>query len=108
MSSVCPTRHNGRMIAGAPMDEVEVPEALLPLLDGRQFRAIWRNELGGLTFEVPGEFFIKWAPEGSGLQLDVEAHKLRWAEPYTPVPRVIGQGQDEAGSWLQTLALQGK
>jgi aminoglycoside phosphotransferase len=96
------------MIAGALSGEVDVPEALLPLLDGRRYEAIWRNELGGLTFKVPGEFFVKWAPEGSGLQLDVEAHKLRWAEPYTPVPRVLGQGQDEAGSWLQTVALQGK
>jgi kanamycin kinase len=96
------------MIAGAPSGEVEVPEALLPLFEGRACRPVWRNELGGLTFEVPGEFFVKWAPADSGLQLDVEAHKLRWAEPFTPVPRVIGQGQDEDGSWLQTLALHGK
>jgi kanamycin kinase len=90
------------------LDEVEVPEALLPLLGGRPYRAIWQNELGGLTFEVPDEFFVKWAPEGSGLRLDIEAHKLRWAEAYTAVPRVLGQGQDEAGPWLQTVALQGR
>ncbi|MDX6256612.1 MAG: kanamycin kinase [Frankiales bacterium] len=96
------------MTAGTQLGEVEVPEALWPLLEGRDHRAVWRNELGGLTFEVPGEFFVKWAPADSGLRLDVEAHKLRWAEPYTAVPRVLGQGQDEAGTWLQTAALQGE
>ncbi|MDX6205553.1 MAG: kanamycin kinase [Frankiales bacterium] len=99
---------NGPVIAGVPLEGTPVPEALRLLLEGRGHRAVWRNELGGLTFEVPGDFFVKWAPAGSGLQLEVEAHKLRWAEPYTPVPRVLGQGQDEAGTWLQTAALQGK
>ncbi len=91
-----------------PLDAVELPEALLSLFEGRRHRTVWRNEVGGLTFEAPGEFFVKWAPAGSGLRLDVEAHKLRWAQAYTPVPRVLGQGQDEHGTWLQTLALQGK
>ena len=92
----------------AQVGDVVVPEALWPLLEGRQHRAVWRNHVGGLTFEVPGEFFVKWAPAGSGLQLDVEAHKLRWAEAFVTVPRVLGQGQDDEGTWLQTAALQGK
>jgi kanamycin kinase len=98
----------GFEVAGVPQDEVVMPEALLPLFQGRTPRLVWRNELGGLTWEAPGEFFVKWAPVDSGLQLDVEAHRLRWAAAFTPVPRVIGQGQDEQGSWLQTVALHGK
>jgi len=32
---------------------------------------------------------------------------MTWAVPYTPVPRVLGQGADSEGSWLITAALPG-
>lgn len=88
--------------------KLSAPDALLPLLAGRQFSAVWRNELGGVTYEVPGEFFVKWAPAGSGLRLNDEAVRLRWAGRWVRVPRVLGQGEDDEGSWLQTAALAGE
>jgi aminoglycoside phosphotransferase len=78
---------------------------------GRPVRAVWRNRLGGLTCEVGtglGRWFVKWAPAASGADLPGEAARLRWAEPFTPVPRLIGRGGDEAGSWLVTAALPGE
>ncbi|BEP13252.1 aminoglycoside 3'-phosphotransferase [Acidothermaceae bacterium B102] len=91
-----------------PQGPVAIPDSLRPLLAGHDARPVWRNELGGLTFEVPGEFFVKWAPTGSGVRLDDEAQRLRWAAPWTPVPQVLDQGADADGSWLQTVPLAGR
>jgi aminoglycoside phosphotransferase len=98
-----------------PKDEPEIPEAVRAIAAGRDIRAVWRNELGGLTFEVGrraggaagGHVFVKWAPAGSDLPLPREAERLAWAGRFTPVPRVVGSGRDEAGTWLVTAALAG-
>jgi kanamycin kinase len=77
---------------------------------GRPLRAVWENELGGLTFEVgadPDRCFVKWAPAASGIDLAEEAARLRWAVSFTPVPRLLGQGADDEGSWIVTAALPG-
>jgi aminoglycoside phosphotransferase len=78
-----------------------VPPAVQAVAAGRPMRLAWHNELGGLTFEIGAgqdRCFVKWAPASSGIDLDREAARLRWARPYMPVPRVLGQGRDEAGS----------
>jgi kanamycin kinase len=85
-------------------DRHQPPESVRPLLEGRPWRLVWRNELGGLTYEVPGSVFVKWFPPGVGLDLSLEAAKLRWAAAYTPVPEVVDAGDD----WLRTVALQGE
>ena len=36
-----------------------------------------------------------------------EAERLRWAGSFTPVPRVLDQGQDAAHEWLVTEAMPG-
>jgi kanamycin kinase len=72
---------------------------------------VWRNELGGLTFELTGaagRTFVKWAPAGSGLSLTDEITRLRWAASFARVPRVIDAGQDSTGSWLITAAVPGE
>jgi kanamycin kinase len=87
-----------------------VPSAVRDLAAGRPTLATWVNELGGLTFEVgtdPDRCFVKWTPHTSGIDLGAEADRLTWARPFTPVPRLISQGRDEAGSWLVTAALPG-
>ncbi len=74
-------------------------------------RAVWRNELGGITFQVGtgnDHCFVKWAPVGSGLDLAEEAARLRWAVAFTPVPRLLDQGADPSGSWLVLAALAGE
>ncbi|MPZ67336.1 MAG: phosphotransferase [Pseudonocardiaceae bacterium] len=78
---------------------------------GRSARLVWENEVGGLTFEVggpPGRCFVKWAPTTSGIDLREEAVRLEWTVAFSPVPRVLDQGTDDAGSWIVTSALPGE
>jgi kanamycin kinase len=96
--------------AAAPTAPVEVPDAVAALAAGDAVRAVWRNEVGGLTFELTGPTarrFVKWVPAGCGIDLAAEAARLAWAEPFTPVPRVLTAGADADGSWLVTAALDG-
>lgn len=76
---------------------------------GRAVRPVWRNELGGLTFEIGGADgqFIKWNPLGNGIDLDAEAHRLRWASRYAAVPRPVLLDRDATAAWLVTDALVG-
>ena len=70
---------------------------------------MWTNNEGGLTFAAgdgPGRRFIKWSPAG-GRDLAAEAERLAWAGRYRPVPRPLGHGRDDTGSWLVTAALDG-
>jgi kanamycin kinase len=71
---------------------------------------VWVNLVGGLTYAVgtgSDRRFIKWAPEGSPLDLAGEAARLSWARRFHPVPQPLGWGTDIAGSWLVTTALPG-
>lgn len=77
------------MIARPPGDAPPVPEAVRALAAGDPVRAVWRNERGGITFQLGEHRFAKWAPAGSGLDLAAEAQRLAWAAPFTPVPRVL-------------------
>jgi len=77
---------------------------------GWPFAPVWRNELGGLTFEVAvgaGREFIKWTPAGSGLDLDREIARLRWAAPWLAVPHVLDHGSDDDGAWMVTAGIPG-
>ncbi|MGW0604666.1 phosphotransferase [Streptomyces sp. NPDC002640] len=97
-------------IAAAPQEPVETPPAVLELAGGRPMRAVWLNQVGGLTFRIDAEDgprFAKWAPAGSGLDLAAEAVRLRWASRYTPVPPVLAEGGDASGAWLLTRGLPG-
>lgn len=98
------------MIAGPPDGDSPFPAAIAAIAGGDPVRPVWRNELGGLTFEIgtaQGRRFAKWAPAGVGLDLMAEAVRLRWAAAYTAVPRVLLTGADSAGAWLVTAALPG-
>ena len=98
------------MIAQIPPADLPVPPPILVLAGGDRVRPVWRNELGGLTFEITGSAgrrFAKWAPAGSGLDLAPEVPRLRWAATFSPVPRVLDAGADETGTWLLTAGLPG-
>lgn len=85
-------------------------EVLLGLEPAAPPRLVWRNEVGGLTYEVvaaDGRVFVKWLPAGSGADLDGERERLGWARTWLRVPEVLGTGRDAAGSWLVTRALPG-
>jgi kanamycin kinase len=88
-----------------------VPAPVAAVAAGAPLREVWENELGGRTFEVgagAGRHFVKWTPATSGIDLADEVARLGWAVAFTPVPRVLGQGADDAGSWIVMSALPGE
>src|SRR5689334_10497744 len=98
----------GPVLAGEPKSSVATPASVAALAGGRTTRAVWLNELGGVTFEVGSgadHCFVKWMPAGTGFDLEAEAARLRWARRYWVVPEVIDIGVDDDGSWLITKAI---
>lgn len=99
------------MVAGPPRS-FPVPPVVVQLAGRQPYRAVWENELGGLTFEIgqgAQRRFVKWAPQPAvGLDLAAEADRLRWAVAFTPVPRLFELGSDDDGSWIVTKAVPGQ
>ncbi|MCK0117980.1 aminoglycoside 3'-phosphotransferase [Isoptericola sp. S6320L] len=99
-------------LAAAPRGPVEVPPAVRALAAGAVVDPVWRNQLGGLTFRLTGTSgtrYVKWVATGTPeLDLDAEAARLAWAGRYAVVPRVLGSGHDDDGSWLVTAGLAGR
>jgi kanamycin kinase len=99
-------------LAGPPGEEVALPEAVRAVVGARPARAVWCNQVGGITFAVgePPEAYLKWLPAGvdpAQADLDAEAARLRWARGRTPVPEVLDAGAGPDGTWLVTRALPG-
>lgn len=97
-------------LARAPESAVPVPSAVSRLTGGRPLTAVWENRLGGLTFFDPsGDRYVKWVAAGTPeLDLALEAERLTWAAAAgARVPRVLGHGNDDDGSWLVTAAIPG-
>jgi kanamycin kinase len=90
----------------------DVPAMVRRLAGPGRLRPVWRNELGGLTFELTdtggSRRFVKWVPSGSGLDLASEVVRLRWVAGRLPVPQVLDHGCDRDGEWLVTAALPGE
>lgn len=102
---------NGGVIASEPQGQVDVPPVVAEVAGGGPIRAVWRNELGGLTFQIglsDARRFVKWTPAGVDIDLSAEMARLRWAVRFTAVPRVLDAGSDESGSWLLTAGLPGR
>ncbi|WP_394826116.1 aminoglycoside 3'-phosphotransferase [Pendulispora albinea] len=99
------------MTAGPPPSNEPIPARVLALAAGRPLRCVWRNELGGLTYEVgtlADRVFVKWSPATAGIDLAREIARLRWAAAFTVVPRVLDQGADASGTWMVTAPLEGE
>lgn len=97
------------MIAAPPEGHVPPPDIVRQLAAGRATEAVWRNLLGGITFQLgsgPGREFLKWAPPG--VDLTAETRRLEWAVRYSTVPRVLARGADAQGSWFLTAGLPGR
>lgn len=94
-----------------PDPDTPAPPQIVTIAGGRPIRAVWRNELEGLTFQVgtgATRLFAKWAPSGSGIHLAGEAERIEWAGRYVAVPDVVDVGRDPDGEWLVTTGLPGE
>jgi len=98
------------MISGPPPDPVPVPVSVRRSAGDATIRPVWRNELGGVTFQLGSgsdRRFVKWQPPGVSIDLTAEADRLTWAGKFTPVPSVLELGADEQGNWLLTEGVPG-
>ncbi len=84
-----------------------LPDVVTRLADGGVADLVWRNELGGLTFQV-GDRFVKWNPRRTGIDLDLERVRLEWIAGRHPAPRVVTYGSDDEEQWLITEAIPGE
>jgi len=90
---------------------VSPPPGVNALIAGRPFTVVWRNELGGVTFEVEAgavHEFIKWSPADIGPDLDREIARLAWARAWLVVPAVLDCGSDDDGAWMVTARIPGE
>lgn len=96
-----------RVPASRPVGPIDVPDLVRAAAPGAELDAVWRNELGGLTFR-DGERYLKWNPHGSGVDLDDERARLAWLASRHPVPEVLDMARDDFGQLLVTRALPGE
>ena len=95
---------------GATDEPIYVPSSVRTWAGDRPLTAIWRNEVGGVTFAVragAGRQFVKWSP-ADGPDLQREIQRLEWAAQYIVVPEVVDHGRDEEGSWFVSTAIAGE
>ncbi len=93
-----------------PCPPPAVPEVVGRLAAGRLVRAVWVNQLGGVTFRIgpapSGAEFVK-VVDADVTDFAAEAERLRWAARYVTVPQVLDCGIDGGRAWLRTRALSG-
>jgi kanamycin kinase len=91
-----------------PVDPVAVPSVVRELAAGGALTPVWRNGLGGLTFRIGDDRFVKWQPLGSERSAVDEVLRLNWAGRYIRVPRVQEIGSDDTHEWIVTGAIEGE
>jgi kanamycin kinase len=96
--------------AERPSGDVPIPVVLASLAGGNPIEAVWRNQLGGLTFRIgadsPSDRYVKWVAAGTPeIDLLAEATRLRWLAGRFPVPGVLDYGAGAEGAWLMTAAI---
>lgn len=88
-----------------PDGDVPIPTVVRELANSEDIEPVWSNELGGLTFRLGEERYVKWTPAETAIDLEAEARRLKWVIRYSPVPKVLERGSDGSGSWMVTEAL---
>lgn len=95
-------------------DQLDVAELVVPawvteVASGTSAHAVWRNELGGVTYSVEsGRRYLKAQSADTGWDLDAEVSRLAWVTGFVPAPRVLASGQREDLRWLLTAGLPGR
>ena len=88
-----------------PTEPVPVPSSVTAIAADRPVRAVWVNELGGVTFSIAdGAEYVKVYPDEHARLLVAEAHRLTWACRYAAVPEMLTAGP----GWLHTVGLPGR
>ena len=84
------------------------PEVVATLAGDRSAELVWRNELGGLTFRIDGQF-LKWNPRRTGIDLELERARRsdrarHWMTSYwctdACAPNTLISG---TGEWTRTF-----
>jgi kanamycin kinase len=93
-----------------PTAPIPIPDAVARIATGRRVRAVWVNELGGMTFRVGDDGVVEFVKAATAGTVDFarEARRLRWAARYVSVPQVLGVGVDGDCCWLHTRGLPGR
>lgn len=84
-----------------------IPQIVVELAGDCSPELVWRNELGGLTFRIDGQF-LKWNPRRTGIDLELERARLAWLSNRHPAPCVLASGSDDEAQWLLTAAVPGE
>lgn len=110
-----PARHEGLPSPTLPdlphtqVADVGIPAAIAELASGRPVVPIWRNEIGGVTFQIDGGAeYVKYGPPDPEFQPPAEWARLAWVGRYVAAPTPIDLGQDRSGNhWLRTAGIAG-
>lgn len=94
-------------LGAIPLEAIEVPARVRALAGDAELVPVWRNQLGGVTWRS-GDAYIKHGPRHGEASMAEEAERLEWAARWTPVPRVLAHGANDAEEWLVTAALAGE
>ena len=85
-----------------PTEPIPLPPVVAAIAADRAVRAVWVNELGGVTFSIAdGCEYVKVYPDEHAGLLVTEASRLGWACRYVAVPQVLSAGR----GWLHTAGL---
>lgn len=93
---------------------MDIPPGVARLAGRDTVTPVWRNELGGLTFRLGDNRYVKWMaaghdePEVEAIDFAAEARRLAWAAGFVVVPGVLDVGRDDDGQWLVTAAIRGE
>ncbi len=85
----------------------KIPDVVVGLAGESTIDLVWRNDLGGLTFRLGNELFVKWNPHTTGIDLERERVRLQWLAGKHPAPRVVCFGSEDEAQWLATRAVPG-
>ena len=94
-----------------PAPDIPIPPRVRTLAPAADLVPVWINGYGGVTFratDADGIRFIKYDARNPEWSADDEAERLRWAEPYTPVPHVLETGRDATREWIVTTGMLGE
>ncbi|PLS82534.1 MAG: APH(3') family aminoglycoside O-phosphotransferase [Chloroflexi bacterium] len=94
-----------------PNARLELPRALCTITAGARWQRVTIGESGAAVFRLQyahgAQHYLKIAPDRLAEDLEQELRRLQWLADRAPVPRVLAFTQQQAASYLLTLAVPG-